>query len=322
VQYTICGLAERYADASMPGFTHTQPAQPLTLGFHLMAYFWMLQRDVMRISALRLQECPLGAGAVAGTSLPVSREMTAKNLGFAGPMPNALDATSDRDFIGDALHTCATLMQHLSRFSHELVFWSNPLIGFVKLDESLTTGSSIMPQKRNPDMAELIRGRAARVIGHWTGFMSMMKGLPLGYNRDQQEDKPPLFDSFRLCFDSLYLCLAMIETAEFNVKRMAEVAGDGFSTATGVAEALVMDGMPFRQAHEVTGSLVRQCEAQGIALHQLKVDDARLQAILLSATVGASIASRNGHGGPGPDAMKAQLEEAKACLMAKDLKEG
>lgn len=322
LQSAILKIAEREKNSPMPGFTHTQPAQPITLGFHLMAYFWMLNRDVMRLHLLQEQDSPLGAAAIAGTSLPVDREFTAKELGFIRPMWNALDATSDRDFIGDALHACASIMQHLSRLSHELVFWSNPLIGFVKLDESLTTGSSIMPQKRNPDMAELIRGRAARVIGHWSAFMSMMKGLPLGYNRDQQEDKPALFDSVRLCMDSLHLCTQLLTTAKFDLERMDAVADEGYSPATGVAEALVLEGMAFRQAHEITGSLVRQCEEQGISLEQLEVDDPKLQHILKAATAANSIALRDGLGGPGPTAMRAQLNEAMTYLTADDLEIG
>lgn len=319
LQAAIVEVAEREQGSAMSGFTHTQPAQPITLGFHLMAYFWMLNRDVMRLHLLEEQESPLGAAAIAGTSLPIMRDFTSKELGFMRPMQNALDATSDRDFIGDALHACATIMQHLSRLCHELIFWSNPLIGFVKLDEAFTTGSSIMPQKRNPDMAELIRGRTARVIGHWTAFMSMMKGLPLGYNRDQQEDKPPLFDAVHLCLDSLHLCARMMKTTNFDTRRMAEVAGSGFSTATGVAEALVMEGMPFRQAHDITGKLVRQCEELDTTLDQLTVDDPKLQHILQTATVAASIASRDGHGGPAPNALKAQIEEAKTYLTPQDL---
>lgn len=305
LQSVLLDLAEKHKADPMPGFTHMQSAQPITLGFHLLAYFWMLQRDVVRFEQLKLNlnESPLGTAALAGTSLPIDRHMTAKELGFDRAMPNALDATSDRDFVGDALHACATLMQHLSRISQELVLWSGPMYNFVKLDEAFTTGSSIMPQKRNPDMAELIRGRSARVVGHWTAFMSMMKALPLGYNRDQQDDKPPLFDSFKLCMNSLYLCRGMLETAAFNTERMSAVAGEGFATATGIAEAMVKEGVPFRKAHEKTGQLVRKCEEDGTQL-DLTVED--------------SIASRDGYGGPGPNAMAKQIEEARSALRRAD----
>lgn len=300
-QTTLVDLAERHRNDPMPGFTHMQAAQPITLGFHLLAYFWMLERDGARFRRLRQDVglCPLGSAALAGTSLPIDREMTARELGFDAPTPNALDATSDRDFVGDGLHACATLMQHLSRLSQELVLWSTPLYRFATLDEAFTTGSSLMPQKRNPDMAELIRGRSARVIGHWTAFMAMMKGLPLGYNRDQQEDKPPLFDSVALAQDALVLTQGMIETATFHTDRMAEVAGEGFSTATSVAESMVEQGVPFRQSHEATGKLVRQSERNGTHL---------------GLDVQACLAGRDGYGGPGPTAIERQIAEARARL--------
>jgi argininosuccinate lyase len=315
LQGVLIELGDKHKADPMPGFTHMQSAQPVTLGFHLMAYFWMLHRDIGRFEQMmgNLNMCPLGAAALAGTSLPIDRYQTAKELGFDGPMPNALDATSDRDFIGDALHCCATLMQHLSRLSQELALWSTPMYSFVKLDEAFTTGSSIMPQKRNPDMAELIRGRSARVIGHWTAFMSMMKALPVGYNRDQQEDKPALFDSFSLASDSLLLSAGMLRTATFNTERMAAVAGEGFATATGVAEALVKEGVAFRSAHEQTGELVRKCEAKGITLADLTPEDLDgLPPSILSITsLDDSIASRNSYGGPALSSMEVQLREAR-----------
>ncbi|HVT13639.1 MAG TPA: argininosuccinate lyase [Fimbriimonadaceae bacterium] len=318
LQKQLIDLGEKHKGDPMPGFTHMQSAQPVTLGFHLMAYFWMLQRDVVRLRqvVLNANKSPLGSAALAGTSLPIDRMGTAMALGFEGPMENALDATSDRDFVGDALHACVTLMQHLSRLSQELALWSTPAYGFVKLGEEFTTGSSIMPQKRNPDMAELIRGRSARVIGHWTAFMSMMKALPLGYNRDQQEDKPPLFDSVQLCAESLQLSIGMLRTASFNTERMAAVAGDGFAAATGVAEAMVKEGMAFRSAHEATGKLVRKCEERGITLSDLTPEDldGLPPSILKATSVQASIASRNSYGGPALEAMDQQVAEAKALL--------
>lgn len=308
-QATLLELAERHASDPMPGYTHMQPAQPITLGFHLLAHFWMLERDKKRFVAVIevADACPLGAAALAGTGLPIDRQHTAQALGFSQTVPNALDAVSDRDFVGDALHAAATLMQHLSRISQEIVLFSTAEYGFLKLDEAYSTGSSIMPQKRNPDMAELIRGRSARVIGHWTGFMSMMKGLPLGYNRDQQEDKPPLFDSIALCVDSLTLVREMLATASIDLERMEARAGEGFSTATGLAEALVKSGVPFRTAHELVGEWVKS----GGAGTPPKLADAEFD-----PSVAASLASRESEGAPGPKAMAVQLALAKEALGA------
>lgn len=313
-QETLLQLAEKHVNDPMPGYTHMQPAQPITVGFQLLAHFWMLERDKQRFSSVlkMADESPLGAAALAGTSLPIDREMTAKVLGFAKPMPNALDAVSDRDFVGDALHACATLMQHLSRAAQEIVLFSTAEFGYLKLDEAYSTGSSIMPQKRNPDMAELIRGRSGRVIGHWTGFMSMMKGLPLGYNRDQQEDKPPLFDSISLCLDSLVLVREMLATASLNLETMSSNAGESFSTATGLAEALVKQGVPFRTAHELVGEWVKQKESVGggsEATFHIP------QAVVLDTSVDASLGSRESQGAPGPNAMAVQLKLAKEALV-------
>jgi len=309
-QEVILGLAEKHASDPMPGYTHMQPAQPITLGFHLLAHFWMLERDKKRFAAVieMADACPLGAAALAGTSLPIDRNLTCSELGFQSPVPNALDAVSDRDFVGDALHACATLMQHLSRISQEIVLFSTAEYGFLKLDEAYSTGSSIMPQKRNPDMAELIRGRAGRAIGHWTAFMSMMKGQPLGYNRDLQEDKPPLFDSVGLCLDSLVLVGEMLATATFNLPTMEERAGEGFSTATGLAEALVKQGVPFRTAHEVVGAWVKS----GGSGSQLPPEVAGS----FDPSVAASIAARESLGGPAPVAVSEQLAAAQSKLDA------
>lgn len=322
LQSVLLELAEKHQHDPMPGYTHMQRAQPITLGFHLLAHFWMLQRDVARLEFVEKAcgECPLGSAALAGTPFPIDRELTASELGFARPSRNALDATSDRDFIGDALHACAMLMQHLSRLCQEITMWTSAEYGFMRLDDSFSTGSSIMPQKRNPDFAELIRGRTGRVFGHWIAFQTMMKALPLGYNRDQQEDKPPLFDSVRLCLDSVALCAGMIETATFDIERMKQTAGEGFSTATAVADALAASGMPFRAAHELTGKLVRECEKRGWTLMDL--DEARLSetglkvpaSILEVVDVEGSIQSRDVGGGPGPGAMRRQLDEAKRTL--------
>lgn len=322
LQAVLLELAEKHHHDPMPGYTHMQRAQPITLGFHLLAHFWMLQRDLARVEFVEraCEECPLGSAALAGTPFPIDREMTASALGFAHPSPNALDATSDRDFDGDALHACATIMQHLSRLCQEITMWTGAEYGFMRLDDSFSTGSSIMPQKRNPDFAELIRGRTGRVYGHWIAFQTMMKALPLGYNRDQQEDKPPLFDSVRLCLDSLSLCAQMMATASFDTERMKDTAGEGYSTATAVADALAATGMPFRAAHELTGKLVRECEKRGWKLVDL--DESRLSeiglhiplSVLEVVDVEGSIRSRDGIGGPERKGMERQLEEAKRLL--------
>jgi argininosuccinate lyase len=274
LQRRIVALAKSYADAPMPGRTHMQPAQPITLGYQLLAYFWMLARDRKRFSAARelaLAFCPMGSGAIAGTSLPIDRAQTATALGFAAPSPSAIDSVSDRDYVGDTLHACATLMQHLSRLAQELVLWSTD--GSVRISEGFATGSSLMPQKRNPDVAELIRGRASQPIGDWVSFMAMLKGQPLAYNRDMQDDKPPLYNSVRIALQSATLLDPMLGGAEFNVRQMEEGAGKGGSVATAIAEELVRRGIPFREAHERAGEAVRKAEASGRDLCELSLPE-------------------------------------------------
>lgn len=274
LQACLLSLAETHASTVMPGVTHQQHAQPITLGFHMMAHFWLHQRHGWRLDRLKevISFSPLGSAALSGSSFPIDRHRTAELLGFQGPSMNALLATSDRSFILDALHLCALLMVDLSRLSQELVLWSSPEFGFVRLSDGVTTGSSIMPQKRNPDMAELIRGRTGRAIGNWTALAATMKGMVMGYNRDTQEDKPPLFESCRLVRQSLELCRLMLEFADFDSKRMEEAASRDFSTATDLADYLAKGGMPFRQAHEVTGRVVRWCQEKGLALEDLTPD--------------------------------------------------
>lgn len=319
LQKTILDLADEHKDDLMPGYTHQQHAQPMTLGFHLMAYFWMLQRHGWR--AERLFElanlCPLGSAALAGTSFPIDRDMTAKELGFAAPIPNALDAVSDRSFVLDALHICAGMMIDLSRLSQEVVLWTTKEFGFLKLSDRVTTGSSIMPQKRNPDMAELIRGRTGRAIGNYTALAAILKGLPLGYNRDTQDDKPPLFESMALVEDSLRLSGLMLEAAEWHTERMREAATGDFSTATDLADQIASSGAPFRQAHRIVGSLVRYCEEHGLALEELGeqelaetgVDD---PSVLQHFNASESVRRRNSTGGPGPRAIANQIAGAQA----------
>jgi len=319
LQGLLLEQGEKYKGAIMPGYTHQQRAQPITLGFHLMAHFWALQRHGWR--AERLFELanysPLGAAAVAGTSFPIDRNMTSQELGFIAPIPNALDATSDRSYILDTLHLCAMLMIDLSRISQELVLFSGREFGFVKLSDTVTTGSSIMPQKRNPDMAELIRGRTARAISNWVTLATVMKALPLGYNRDTQEDKPPLFDSLRKVKDSMELIYLMIDTADWQLERMATTVQGDFSTATDLADYLATQGTPFREAHEIVGKVVRGCDARGGTLESL--DAATLAEIAPEVPAEAlsvlqpadSVRRRESLGAPGPNAMAAQIEHAK-----------
>jgi len=322
LQGLLLEKGELYKTALMPGYTHQQRAQPITLGFHLMAHFWGLQRNGWR--AERLFElanyCPLGSAALAGTSFPIDRNATSAELGFIAPIPNALDATSDRSYILDALHLCALIMIDLSRISQELVLFSGREFGFVKLSDSVTTGSSIMPQKRNPDMAELIRGRTGRTLANWTTLATTMKGLPLGYNRDTQEDKPPMFDSLRKVKDSIKLVHLMLDTADWQLDRMATSVFGDFSTATDLADYLATTGVPFRQAHEIVGKLVIGCNELGCTLEELTSEtlaeiapEVPVEALTVLQPAG-SVRRRESLGGPGPQAMDAQLAHAKALL--------
>jgi argininosuccinate lyase len=318
LQEVLLEEAAKYTTAIMPGYTHQQRAQPITLGFYLMAHFWSLQRHGWRME--RLMELanysPLGAAALAGSGFPIDRVSTSAELGFTAPIPNALDATSDRSYIMDALHVCALLMIDLSRISQDLILFSTKEFGFVHLGDAVTTGSSIMPQKRNPDMAELIRGRTGRAIAHWVQLASVMKGLPLGYNRDTQEDKPPLFSSFRLSLDSMELVRLMLSSATWNLERMrASVTGD-FSTATDLADYLASSGIPFREAHDLIGRLVRGCTERGCTLEDLTPEVLKqicpeIPAEGLSVLKPEdSVRRRESLGGPGPKALQQQLEHA------------
>lgn len=320
LQRALLDQAEHHLDDLLPGYTHMQRAQPITLGFHLLAHFWMLQRDVDRLQFVKraCATCPLGAAALAGTSFPLDRPFAASGLGFESPTENALDTVSNRDFVADAMHACALLLQHLSRLAHEFVLWSTQEYGFVTLDEAYSTGSSIMPQKRNPDFAELIRGRASRAIANWTQLMAMMKGLPLGYNRDQQDDKPPLFDTVRLTSESVRLMEGMVTTAVWNLSKMKAACEGGFTGATALADALAARGVPFREAHEVVGRLVRMCEERGVGLQDL--DGAALRELLPDGEFdfqavldpGAQVAARTTYGGTGE--ARQQLQRARGVL--------
>jgi argininosuccinate lyase len=322
LQTALVEQAEVHKHTILPGVTHQQHAQPITLAFHHLALFYMLQRHRARAEFLRktIAFSPLGSAALAGTPFPINREMTAHELGFDGPMVNALDATSDRSWTLDALHLCALVMIDLSRVSQELILWASPEFGFISLHDSVTTGSSIMPQKRNPDMAELIRGRAGRVIGHWTAMAATMKGLVLGYNRDTQEDKPPLFDSVSTTMSSLSLTTLMILTMTVNEDVMAAKCHGDFSTATDFADNLAKSGVPFREAHELTGQVIRECIDRGIGLEDLTSE--LLLEIAPSAPAEAlegldpasSVARRESPGGTGPHSVEAQLARAYQLL--------
>ncbi len=268
---SLVGLAEREGTAVLPGTTHTQPAQPVLFAHHLLAYVEMAERDRGRLADARRRAnvSPLGSGALAGAGYPLDRVATATDLGFDGVTANSLDAVGDRDFVVEALAAIALGMAHLSRLAEEITWWSNPRFGFVRASDAFSTGSSIMPNKKNPDPAELVRGRAARVIGSLTGMLTLLKGLPLGYQRDLQEDKAPLFDAVAVFEASLGVLAGMLDTLTVDRDRMRAAADEGFTTATAVADALVRRGIPFRVAHHVVGSLVAQAEEAGLQLQEL-----------------------------------------------------
>ncbi len=323
LQQAFLGQAEAHADTVMPGFTHLQTAQPVTFGHHCLAYVEMLARDRGRFqdARKRLNECPLGAAALAGTSFPIDREQTANALGFDGPTRNSLDSVSDRDFALETLSAASIAAIHLSRFAEEIVVWMSAGFKFIDLPDSLTTGSSIMPQKRNPDAAELVRAKSGRVIAAFSSLSIVMKGLPLAYSKDMQEDKEALFDAL----DALSLCLAamtaMAGSLTANKPAMAKAAGAGFSTATDLADWLVRAAnLPFRQAHHVTGTLVAEAEAKGIDLHELtledmqKVEPAITKDIYSVLSVESSVKSRTSLGGTSPDNVRAEAQRWRKHL--------
>ena len=315
--------AGEHADAVMPGFTHLQSAQPVTLGHHLMAYVEMVARDISRFrdARARMNLCPLGSAALAGTSFPLDRAMTARALGFDGPTRNSLDAVSDRDFAIDYL-TCATQTSlHLSRLAEEFVLWASQPFGFVALSDQWSTGSSIMPQKRNPDAAELVRGHAGRIMGCQTALMVTMKGLPLAYSKDMQDDKPPVFEAHDLLGLSIAAMTGMIASATFRTDRMRGLAESGFATATDFADWLVREaGLPFREAHHVTGRAVKRAEELGVRLDQLayaefQAIDPRVNESLYDVlSVDASVASRTSFGGTAPANVRAAIAAARESL--------
>ena len=291
MERSLVGLAVRDGEAILPGMTHIQPAQPVLFAHHLLAYVEMLERDRGRMADCRRRAnvSPLGSGALAGAGYPLDREATAAELGFDGVTANSLDGVSDRDFVVEALAAFALCMVHLSRLAEEITWWSNPRFGFVRAADSFSTGSSMMPNKKNPDPAELVRGKSARVIGALTGMLTLLKGLPLAYQKDMQDDKPPLFDAAATLEASLLVMAGMVATMTVNRDRMRVAAGEGFTTATAVADALVRRGVAFRAAHHIVGALVAEAERGSLALDAL--DDAAISGALAASddSVAASL---------------------------------
>ena len=319
-QAALLARAEEHADSVMPGFTHLQSAQPVTLGHHLMAYHEMIARDRSRFrdARARMNRSPLGSAALAGTGFPIDREMTARALGFDGPTRNSLDAVSDRDFALDYLTAAAACSLHLSRLAEEFILWASQPFGFVSLSDQWSTGSSIMPQKRNPDAAELVRGHAGRIIGCTTALHVTMKGLPLAYSKDMQDDKPPVFEAHDLLALSIAAMTGMVESATFRTDRMRAAAEAGFSTATDLADWLVREaGLPFREAHHVTGRAVRRAEELGVALDRVPLADLQVIEALIDErvygvlSVDASVASRTSFGGTAPARVREAIAAAR-----------
>ena len=312
--------AEEHAGSVMPGFTHLQSAQPVTLGHHLMAYHEMIVRDAGRFrdARARMNRSPLGSAALAGTGFPIDRQATATALGFDRPMANSLDGVSDRDFAIEYLTCAVQCSLHLSRLAEEFVLWASQPFGFVALSDQWSTGSSIMPQKRNPDAAELVRGHAGRILGCMTALMVTMKGLPLAYSKDMQDDKPPVFEAHDLLALSIAAMTGMVESANFRTDRMRSVAEAGFATATDLADWLVREaGLPFREAHHVTGRAVARAEALGVALDAVpiadlrEIDDRIDERVYGVLSVDASVASRTSFGGTAPANVRAAIAVAR-----------
>jgi len=312
--------AEEHASTIMPGFTHLQVAQPVTLGHHLMAWHAMVGRDLSRFADARkrMNRSPLGSAALAGTGFPIDRHMTAEALGFDGPTGNSLDSVSDRDFALDYLMSATQCSLHLSRMAEEFVIWASQPFGFVSLPDAYSTGSSIMPQKRNPDAAELVRGHSGRIAGCMVALTMTMKGLPLAYSKDMQDDKPPVFEAHDLLALSIAAMTGMVETTNFVPERMRAAAEAGFSTATDFADWLVREGnIPFREAHHITGRAVKLAENEGVPmaglpLEALQAIDPRIDARVYNVlTVDASVASRTSHGGTAPEQVRARIAEAR-----------
>ena len=323
LQKALVARAGEHAHSIMPGFTHLQTAQPVTLGHHLMAYYEMIARDRSRFrdARVRLDRCPLGSAALAGTGFPIDRKMTAQALGFDRPTDNSLDAVSDRDFALDYLQAAAQCALHLSRLAEEFIIWASQPFGFVRMPDALSTGSSIMPQKKNPDAAELVRGHAGRIVGCLTALMVTMKGLPLAYSKDMQDDKPPVFEAAGLLGLSIAAMTGMVADAEFRAERMRQAAELGYATATDLADWLVREAdVPFREAHHITGAVVKLAEEKGVSLEALSLDDLKAidqridERVYSALSVEASVAARKSHGGTAPDEVRKRVADARAKL--------
>ncbi|MGN0590617.1 argininosuccinate lyase [Ruminococcus sp.] len=322
--HTLCDLAQQHLDTVMPGYTHLQRAQPITLGHHLMAYAQMLLRDYDRLvdTEKRMNYCPLGSCALAGTTYPIDRQQTARLLGFTAPMANSLDGVSDRDSCVELANALALLMTHLSRFSEEIILWCSWEFKFIELDDAYATGSSIMPQKKNPDITELIRGKTGRVVGDLTTLLAMLKGLPLAYNKDMQEDKEAIFDAI----DNVKLCLRtftpMLATMRVLKDNMRAAAARGFINATDCADYLVKKGLPFRDAYKITGTLVAACIDQGLTLETLPLESYKAMHPLFEEDVYQAInldtcvRERRSEGGPAPESVQRQIDLTRAQMEA------
>jgi argininosuccinate lyase len=315
-------LAEQHVDTLMPGFTHLQVAQPVSFAHHLMAYYEMTLRDAQRFAECRsrVNQLPLGSAALAGTTFPIDREQVARELGFDGVCRNSLDAVSDRDFAIEFCADAALLMMHLSRMSEELILWMNPRFGFIRLADRFCTGSSIMPQKKNPDVPELVRGKTGRVNGHLVALLTLMKGQPLAYNKDNQEDKEPLFDTADTIIATLRIYTDLLTGIEVDVDAMRNAAREGFATATDLADYLVRKGLPFREAHEAVARAVRLAAEKGVDLSDLTLDDLRQFSPLIETdaldqlSLSGALAARNHVGGTAPSQVRLAIQAARKSL--------
>ena len=322
LQRNLVDLAEAHADTPLPGFTHLQVAQPVTFGHHLLAYYEMTRRDASRFADCRrrLNQLPLGAAALAGTSFAIDRGYVAKDLGFDGVCENSLDAVSDRDFAIEFCACCSLTMTHLSRLSEELILWMNPAVGFIDLADRFCTGSSIMPQKKNPDVPELVRGKTGRVYGSLIALLTLMKGQPLAYNKDNQEDKEPLFDAADTLRDTLTIYADLVTGIRVKPEAMRAALAMGYATATDLADYLVKKGLPFRDAHEAVARAVRAAEAAGVDLADLTLAELQAFSALIGEdvfdvlTVEGSLAARNHVGGTAPAQVRAAIARARATL--------
>ena len=319
---TILKIMEANTETIMPGFTHLQKAQPITLAHHMGAYFEMFKRDRLRLHDIyeRMNYCPLGSGALAGTTYPLDREYTAELLGFYGPTLNSMDGVSDRDYLIEFLSACATIMMHLSRFSEEIIIWNSNEYQFVEIDDAYSTGSSIMPQKKNPDIAELVRGKTGRVYGALLSLLTTMKGIPLAYNKDMQEDKELSFDAMDTVKGCIALFTGMLATMKFNKGKMRLSANNGFTNATDAADYLVKHGVPFRDAHGIIGKIVLYCIERGIAIDDMSLDELKAicpvfeEDIYEEISMETCVNNRLTIGAPGKAAMEKVIETEKAYL--------